>query len=102
MNAALEALVWRRARGVCEYCYVPHGLDLLPFQIDHIIARVHGGATSWDNLALACFTCNNHKGTNLAGRDPVTGRIVRLFHPRRHAWKRHFRCEGARWWVGLP
>ena len=96
MKSALEALVWRRAHTLCEYCRIPQEFDLLPFQMDHIIARVHGGASSWDNLALACFACNNHKGTNLAGRDSETGKIVRLFHPRRHSWKTHFRREGPR------
>jgi hypothetical protein len=65
-------------------------------QIDHIVARQHGGRTSLDNLALACFPCNNHKGPNLSGIDPDRGEMVRLFHPRRDTWSRHFRWEGAR------
>lgn len=75
---------------------MPEEFDDLPFEIDHIIARKHGGATSGDNLALACFSCNNHKGPNIAGIDPRTGRIVRLYHPRRHRWQRHFRWDGPR------
>lgn len=35
-----------------------------------------------------------------AGRDPRTGRIVRLFHPRRHQWRQHFLWDGPRL-VGL-
>jgi len=30
----------------------------------------------------------------LAGWDKVTKRVVRLFHPRRHTWQRHFRWQG--------
>jgi hypothetical protein len=30
----------------------------------------------------------------LSGIDPPTGAIVRLFHPRRHKWARHFRWNG--------
>jgi HNH endonuclease len=66
----------------------------LPFAVDHIIAEVHGGPTRAGNLCLACFACNNHKGTNLAGIDPTTRKLTPLFNPRRHKWQRHFRWEG--------
>lgn len=95
MNSQLESLIWRRAQSACEYCQMPQEYDDLPFQIDHIIARKHKGATTAQNLALACFLCNNHKGPNIAGRDSITGRIVRLFHPRRHKWQEHLAWDGA-------
>ena len=28
--------------------------------------------------------------------DPKTGKVIRLFHPRRHSWDRHFRWDGPR------
>src|SRR5437763_10302822 len=95
MDAALEDLVRRRARFRCEYCLLPEALVSTPFQFDHIIAQSHGGATSADNLALACFHCNNFKGPNLAGMDLETRRVIRLFHPRRDVREDHFRwdCE---------
>src|SRR5262249_49097443 len=37
-----------------------------------------------------------HKGPNLAGIDPTTGKLTRLFHPRRHKWSWHFRWDGPR------
>ncbi len=77
-------LVWNRAEARCEYCRMPQACDELRFQIDHIIARQHGGLTRAGNLGLACYACNHHKGPNLAGIDPAAGRIERLFHPRRH------------------
>ena len=67
----------------------------LPFQIDHIIATQHEGATEPSNLALACPHCNRHKGPNIAGLDAVTGQLVRLFHPRRDRWSDHFSLDGA-------
>jgi hypothetical protein len=94
MDATLARLVWQRAGATCEYCGLPQAFDRLPFEIDHIIARKHDGPTTAANLALACFSCNSHKGPNIAGRDPRTGDIVRLFHPRRHKWGRHFRWDG--------
>lgn len=75
---------------------MPRDADLLPFQIDHVIARKHGGGDGEDNLALACFACNNHKGANIAGIDPVTGDVVRLFHPLSDTWHDHFSLDGAK------
>lgn len=95
MDPALEAVVWERAAGRCEYCRVPQWADELHFHVDHIIARQHGGETHAWNLALACYACNLHKGPNLSGRDPRTRAIVRLFDPRRHKWERHFRWSEA-------
>jgi hypothetical protein len=94
MDAALEDLVRRRAQFRCEYCLLPEALASTPFQFDHIIAQSHGGLTTANNLALACFHCNNFKGPNLAGVDPETSQVVRLFHPRQDAWKDHFRWDG--------
>jgi 5-methylcytosine-specific restriction endonuclease McrA len=94
MDRALEQLVWRRARQRCEYCQLPREYSRADFEIDHIIARKHGGPTIASNLAGSCFYCNTCKGPNLSGIDNVTGKIVRLFHPRRHKWSAHFRWSG--------
>lgn len=48
------------------------------------------------NLAFACFRCNTHKGPNLAGIDPVTRKMTRLFNPRLDDWGEHFRWTGAK------
>ena len=95
MDRSLVDQVWRRANGICEYCLLPQEFDRLPFQIDHVIARKHRGGDDADNLALACFACNNHKGPNIAGVDPNTGDVIRLFHPRRDNWEEHFEWRGA-------
>jgi hypothetical protein len=63
-------------------------------EIDHVIAEKHDGRTEADNLALACFACNNHKGPNIAGIDLESGQVVRLFHPRRDQWREHFAWRG--------
>ncbi len=96
MDAALRRAVHRRAGSRCEYCQLPEALaPVTPFQVEHIVARQHGGQTKSANLALACHHCNLHKGPNLTGIDPLTRQLTRLFHPRRHAWRRHFRWRGA-------
>jgi hypothetical protein len=78
----------------CEYCQVPQAFYPSPFQNDHIIARKHGGSDEAENVATACFHCNNHKGPNIAGIDPLTKRLTRLFHPRHDKWDDHFRWAG--------
>ena len=94
MDEALRQLVWDRAGDACEYCLLPQRFDMLPFQIDHIIAVKHHGLTMANNLALSCYHDNVHKGPNIAGIDPVTGVFSRLFHPRQDHWHEHFA------WIG--
>jgi hypothetical protein len=95
-NRALEAEVIQRAYGRCEYCHFPVAGAELPFHVDHIIAEKHGGLTHSANLAWACFSCNLRKGSNIAGLDPLTGNLTRLFHPRSDIWTEHFTWDGAR------
>jgi hypothetical protein len=96
MELELIKHVWRRAGDACEYCRMPQALDELTFEIDHVVAESHGGKTAPHNLALSCFNCNRFKGPNLSGIDPRSGRLTRLFNPRRHRWETHFRWQGAR------
>jgi hypothetical protein len=100
MSPHLSDEVWRRARAACEYCQMRQEFDVVAFQIDHIIAQKHGGPTTTENLALSCFPCNSHKGPNIAGLDPVSGELVRLFHPRQDRWAEHFTWDGP-FLVGL-
>ena len=95
-----EAFVKQRASGRCEYCQLPEAYSVLPFQIDHVIARKHGGGSQPENLAYACLYCNSYKGPNLAGVDPLDGEIVRLFNPRTENWSEHFEWRGA-WLSGI-
>jgi hypothetical protein len=95
MDRALEQLVWSRAKFCCEYCRFPFEFADAPFQIDHIIALKHEGLTIAANLALSRYYCNSYKGSNIAGIDPKTGKLVRLFHPRRDRWKKHFVWNGG-------
>lgn len=69
--------------------------DLLPFHVEHIIPRKHGGGDKLANLALACWHCNCHKGPNLSGIDPFSKKTVRLLHPRRDRWDDPFLWDGV-------
>jgi hypothetical protein len=70
-------------------------MAFLQFEIEHIVAEKHGGATVSENLALACPYCNRHKGSDLGSMDPQTGQLRPFFHPRTQAWSDHFRLEEA-------
>ena len=95
MDEPTRELVRQRAGQRCEYCRLHEADDpFFAFHIEHIIARQHGGTDSPSNLALSCHQDNLHKGPNLTGIDPVTKKLTRLFHPRRHKWSRHFRWDG--------
>jgi hypothetical protein len=90
MKRATLRLVHARAKYCCEYCQLPQEASSIPFEVDHIIAQKHRGKSDSTNLALACFFCNSAKGSNIAGRDPETDQLTRLFHPREDNWNRHF------------
>jgi hypothetical protein len=95
VNRELVQRIWQRAGNCCEYCKLPARHYPLPFQVDHIIAKQHGGASELANLALSCLHCNVSKGPNVAGIDPVTGQLTRLYHPRTDTWAEHFLWSGA-------
>lgn len=92
----LRLFVRQRAAEACEFCLIAEAYSFFRHEIDHIVAQQHGGETVESNLALACFVCNKHKGTNLTSIDPEGGQIVALFHPRRDQWSEHFRLDGER------
>jgi len=61
-----------------------------PFAVDHITPRSRGGETMQDNLALVCQGCNGAKYNKVTAFEPVTNRVVPLFHPRQQQWHEHF------------
>lgn len=47
---------WQRK---CSYC----GVENVPLQVEHILAKANGGTDRLSNLCLACEKCNLKKGT---------------------------------------
>lgn len=74
----------------CAYCHSPESLLGIPLEADHIISTSLGGQTILSNLCLCCRSCNGYKGNKTKAHDPQTGRLVKLFHPRRQRWSTHF------------
>jgi hypothetical protein len=58
--------------------------------VEHITPEAYGGTSDEDNLWLSCRNCNEFKGSQTHARNVLTGRRVRLFHPRRQKWSQHF------------
>ena len=85
-----RALVLGRAAGCCEYCLCQARYSADSFSVEHITPRSRGGASVESNLALACQGCNNRKYVSVDAADPLTGRIVPLYHPRRDRWEQNF------------
>ncbi len=79
-----------RSNDRCEYCGLHQETQDATFHIEHIIPRKRGGSSNLDNLANSCVSCNFAKKVQISARDPVSGDIVPLFHPRRDVWSEHF------------
>ena len=95
ISAELRRQVIRRSESRCEYCLLSVNDSFFEHEADHIIAKKHGGETSLENLALACFDCNRFKGSDIASLDPRSGELVPLFNPRTDEWQIHFSVDGG-------
>jgi hypothetical protein len=62
----------------------------MEFEVEHIVPRVLGGEDTYDNVALACGSCNRRKAQAIKAVDPATGQLSSLFNPRVDAWYDHF------------
>ena len=90
LAAKLKGAVAERACDCCEYCRSQAKFSPDSFSIEHIVPRASGGSTEMTNLALSCQGCNNRKYISVDALDPVSGRTVALYNPRRQQWTDHF------------
>ena len=91
LSEAVRVHVRAVAANRCGDCLTHQAYVPWTLAIEHIVPRTKGGSDDEDNLWLACRSCNLFKSHQTHGTDPVTGRRVRLFNPRRQRWRRHFR-----------
>ncbi|MBU0512457.1 MAG: HNH endonuclease [Chloroflexi bacterium] len=82
----------------CVYCLTNEANSGIPLTVDHIQPISKGGSTCFENLCLACCSCNEFKASLTSATDPLTGDSVPLFDPRAQQWDFHFRWsnEGTR------
>lgn len=55
--------VFIRDNNLCQYCSNKFSFDELT--IDHVIPRVMGGKSTWENTVASCQKCNTTKGKRL-------------------------------------
>jgi hypothetical protein len=100
--AELRRRIRARFADCCAYCRTGESLTVTSFEIEHIIPRSVGGETVFENLCLACPTCNRYKAYRQIAVAPLTGQTVPLFHPQQQQWEDHFAWnEGATEIIGL-
>jgi hypothetical protein len=68
----------------------------LPFHVEHVIARQHGGGEEVENLCWSCSRCNLQKGPNIASLDVNSQSLTALFNPRTQNWFEHFLLRDGR------
>ena len=64
-----------RDNGQCQYCGT--GLFRCQATLDHILPRSRNGGSTWQNLVIACSSCNNRK----ADRTPVEAGMSLITSP---------------------
>jgi hypothetical protein len=74
----------------CAYCRTAEVLIATTFEIEHIVPRSAGGQSVFENLCLACPSCNRYKANRQKVIDPLRGEEVLLFHPQDQSWNEHF------------
>jgi hypothetical protein len=90
LSIVTQRRVRAQARDCCGYCLSSQKYVLGQLEIEHLHPEARGGTNEEENLWLACRLCNSYKGIQTHGRDPISGRRIRFFNPRRQNWKRHF------------
>jgi HNH endonuclease len=90
LSKDLKQRVREHFQDCCAYCLSPQALIPVTFEFDHIVPTSAGGETSFDNLCLACPSCNSYKQDVQSAPDPETGDGVALFQPQQDQWQEHF------------
>ena len=94
MSAYISVELQRQIRDkfsdCCAYCLTAEFLTATTFEFEHIIPRSNGGETVFENLCLACPSCNRFKAVRKNTIDPVTEVSIPFFNPQLQIWNEHF------------
>jgi len=71
--------VFTRDKFRCQYCGERKPLRQLNY--DHVVPRVQGGQTVWENIVTSCYACNDRKGS----RTPEQAGMKLLRQPKKPA-----------------
>ncbi|CAN5280382.1 hypothetical protein BH20ACI1_BH20ACI1_10330 [soil metagenome] len=97
ISPATRKTVAERANYLCEYCFSPQDFSPQSLSIEHIFPKARQGGDEAKNLALACQGCNSYKSDKIKAPDPINGRKVSLYNPRKDAWEKHFAWSKDFW-----
>jgi|TARA_R100000482_G_C5027241_1_gene102423 5-methylcytosine-specific restriction endonuclease McrA len=85
-------LIYKRDKNKCQYCGSTKNLT-----IDHVIPKSKGGQDTWENLVVACSSCNVKKSDKLLEQTnmklqrkpmaPVSKVLMDLEHSNIDEWK---------------
>jgi 5-methylcytosine-specific restriction endonuclease McrA len=72
--------IYARDQNRCQYC--GRQFPRSELNLDHIVPRMKGGTSVWENVVCSCHRCNRIKG----GRTPVEAGMRLVRQPRRPQW----------------
>jgi hypothetical protein len=87
--------IYMRDKGHCQYCgiHVSEG----DWEYEHVVPRSLGGKTTWENIVVACTSCNQRK----ANRTPAQAGMRLLTRPQKP--EKLFRRKAIlAWQPGMP
>ncbi|MCW5891831.1 MAG: HNH endonuclease [bacterium] len=72
--------IYARDQNQCQYC--GRQFARAELNLDHVVPRSQGGASTWENVVCSCLRCNRVKG----GRTPVQAGMKLIRLPYRPQW----------------
>ncbi|MEA3210790.1 MAG: hypothetical protein QOE70_3847 [Chthoniobacter sp.] len=73
--------IFERDKNTCQYC--GKVFDRRDLNLDHVVPRDKGGATTWENIVCSCIPCNTRKGNRL----PHQAHMQLIRKPIRPKWR---------------
>lgn len=94
IKAPTRQAIYARDDNRCQYCGSIKNLTL-----DHIVPKSKGGKNTWDNLVVACHSCNAKKGDKMLEQSgmrlfkrpskPRTHLDITIFASKCEEWKEY-------------
>ena len=72
--------IYARDQNRCQYC--GRQFPRSELNLDHVVPRMKGGTSVWENVVCSCHRCNRIKG----GRTPAEAGMKLIRQPRRPQW----------------
>lgn len=79
-----RANIFLRDKNKCQYCGNEFKKNEL--NLDHVVPRIYGGISSWENVVCSCIPCNRNKG----GRTPEEAGMKLTKKPKKPEWSPYY------------